>query len=118
MAALGEQPELVLRLELAEANRAVEGILKPHDGLVQEDRERVDERLVHPRVMEVEQLPELALQDRDAAEVLLRLPANWSHEPAPHQQVEEAGDEEDDGQDDDYEDEAGADPVPDVDDKS
>lgn len=111
MATLGEQSQLVLRLKLTEAHCTVEGVLEPDDGFVEEDREGVDEGLVDPCVVEVEELLELALKGGDVVRVL-RVPerTRWPHE-EPHQEVKEAGQEEDDGEDDDDQEDAWADSV-------
>ena len=90
VAALGEEPELVERLELAEADGAVKrplGGVGAGDGGVLEDGEGVDEGLVDAGVVEVEELLELALQRRDALGVIVVLA---------DEEVEEAKDEEDD----------------------
>lgn len=65
VAASGQQPELVLCFELAQTNGAIEGVLESDDGLVVEDGEGVDEGLVDPRVVEVEELLQLTLKGRD-----------------------------------------------------
>lgn len=94
MAALGEKPELVVTVKLAEANSAIEGILEAYDGFVEEHREGVDEGLVHPGIMEVEQLLELALEGRDIVHIL-RVPVGGSQEVS-NKEVEHSRDEEDD----------------------
>ena len=65
MAALWQKPQLVISLKLTEADGAIERVLEAYDGLVEENREGVDEGLVDSRVMEVEELLELALEGCD-----------------------------------------------------
>lgn len=90
MATLGEQSQLVLRLKLAQAHCTVEGILKPDDGFVEEDREGVDEGLVDPCVVEMKELLELALKGGDAVRVLRVSEGTWWPHEEPYQEVEEA----------------------------
>lgn len=94
VAAFWEKPELVIRLELAETDGAVEGVLYADDGLVQEEGQGVDEGLVDSGVMELEQLLELALQGGGAAGVFRD--SGGGLEQASSEEMEEAGDEEDD----------------------
>lgn len=61
MAALWEEPQLVVAGEFTEAYSAVEGVFQTGDGFVEEDGEGVDEGLIHPSVMEMEELLQLAL---------------------------------------------------------
>lgn len=105
MAAFREQPELVLRLELAQAHGAVKRVLNADDGLVEEEGKRVDESLVDAGVVEVEQLPQLALHGGGAG-YLFWVGGGWP-EQASGEEVEQAGDEEDDCDDDDDEEDAG-----------
>lgn len=104
VAAFGEQPELVLGVELAETYGTVEWVLEADDGVVVEDGEGVDEGLVDAGVVEVEELPELTLQGGDAVGVI-RVPGGGGGggtvQEQPHQQVEKAAHEEDDGDNDD-----------------
>ena len=65
MAALWQKPQLVIGLKLREAHSAIERVLEVYDGLVEENREGVDEGLVNSRVMEVEELLEVALKGCD-----------------------------------------------------
>lgn len=63
VAAGGEQPELILVGELAEADGAVEWLLGGADDLlVEEDWKGVDQGLVQAGVVEVEELLELPLE--------------------------------------------------------
>uniref|UniRef100_A0A0A9EMV1 Uncharacterized protein n=1 Tax=Arundo donax TaxID=35708 RepID=A0A0A9EMV1_ARUDO len=55
-----QQPEPVLPIKLAQAHRAVERLLVATDNFtVSEDRQRINERLVEPRVVQMEQLLQL-----------------------------------------------------------
>jgi len=115
VAALGEEAEAVVVRELAEAHRAVEGVLPAgaDHGAVQEHRQRIDEGLVDTGVMEVEQLLELSLERggvRVAPVRVAGIPRRRA-EQEPDEEVQQAGDEEDDGQDQDDEKDAGADPA-------
>lgn len=105
VAAFGEQSELVVGLEFAEANRAIKWVQFEADyGLVEEHREGVDEGLVDAGVVEVEELLELALEGRRAAAAtaagIFGLCSGLGVEEESEEEVEEAGEEEDDGEDD------------------
>ncbi|KAG6536984.1 hypothetical protein ZIOFF_002062 [Zingiber officinale] len=97
VATLGEKPELVVCLELAKADGAVERVLDAGDGLVLEDGEGVNEGLIDASVVEVEELLQLALEGRGMLR-FVRAPVAVPQE-VPHEEVKETGDEEDDGQD-------------------
>lgn len=100
MAAFGQKPQLVVGLELAEADRAVERVLDgADDGLVEEHGEGVDEGLVDAGVVEVEELLELSLQRRRVGvdNVFWVSDGGGGSEEIAKEEVEEAGDEEDDG---------------------
>ena len=104
VAALGQQPELVVGGELAQADSAVERVLAilaadADDVPVQEHRERVDEGLVDAGVVEVEQLLQLPLERRRALGVLPRPPLPVQPQQVPHQQVQQPAHEEHDRQD-------------------
>lgn len=108
VAADGEEAELVVGGELAEANGAVEGLLGADDLPVEEDGQRVDEGLVEARVVEVEQLLELPLEGLRARDVRPRLvPIGLAGrgsrgvllDEESHQEVEQTRDEEDHGED-------------------
>jgi hypothetical protein len=100
VAALGQQPELVVGLELAQAHGAVERVLAAaQHAVVEEHRQRVDEGLVHAGVVQVEELLQLALERRHALRVLPRRePAPPQPQQVPRQQVQQPAHEEDDRQ--------------------
>ena len=58
--AFGQQPETIVVTELRQANRTVGAVLQSPYASITEDRERVDERLLHARVVQVEQVLQLA----------------------------------------------------------
>ncbi|KAB8108702.1 hypothetical protein EE612_044588, partial [Oryza sativa] len=115
VAALGEEPEAVVVGELAEADRAVERVLPAgaDDGAVEENRQRVDEGLVHAGVVEVEQLLELPLEGGHVrvAAVGVAGVTRRRAEDEPDEQMQEPGDEENNSQDQDYQQDARADPA-------
>lgn len=63
VAAFGQQSELVVRLKFRQTNGAIERVLESDDGLVEKNREGVDEGLVDPRIMEVKKLLKLTLKN-------------------------------------------------------
>lgn len=107
MAALWQKPELVIRLKFAEANSTVKWILESNNGFVKENWQGVDEGLIDARIMEVEELLELALESRGILR-LFRLSYSGSEEES-DKEVKNSGDEEDDGQNHNYEKDARAD---------
>ncbi|RWW28252.1 hypothetical protein BHE74_00003246 [Ensete ventricosum] len=94
MAALWEQPELVISLKLTEAHSTIEWVLEVYDGFVEKDWESVDEGLVHPRIMEMEQLLQLSLQCCNIVQVFSLTVGR--PEKVSHKEAEEPSDEEDD----------------------
>lgn len=68
--ALRQQAQSILVAELGQADRAVGAVLQTADGAVAEDGERVDERLLHARVVQVEELLELAMEHAHQRTVL------------------------------------------------
>uniref|UniRef100_A0A8R7R0V1 Uncharacterized protein n=1 Tax=Triticum urartu TaxID=4572 RepID=A0A8R7R0V1_TRIUA len=110
VAAQRQQPQPVVAGELAQAHRAVERLLgarADHHLPVEEHRQRVDDGLVQPGVVQVEQLLQLPLQRRllpsppasassvHLAAPILRRPGARAGAPPqePDQQVQQAGDE-------------------------
>lgn len=69
VAADRQKPELVVGLELAEADGAVEGLLGAEDLPVEEERQRVDEGLVEAGIVEAEKLAQLSLERAGAGRV-------------------------------------------------
>ena len=94
MAVLWEQPELVISLKLTEADSTIEWVPEVYDGFVEKDWESVDEGLVHPCIMEMEQPLQLSLQCCNVVQVF-SLPAGRP-EKVSHKEVAEPSDEEDD----------------------
>lgn len=87
VAAFGEQSEVIFGLELAQTYGAIEGVLDADDGLVVENREGVDVRLVNTGVMEVEELLQLALEGGGVIVRLIWVSVVWS-EKKPDEEVE------------------------------
>jgi hypothetical protein len=91
------------------ADGAVQGVLlAAHHVAVQEHGKRVDEGLVHARVVQVEQLLQLPLERRHAVPVLARAPLPAQAEQVARQQVKQPTHEEEDRQDGQREDDARA----------
>lgn len=104
VAAFGEQPEVVFGLELTETHSAVERVLDSDDGFVIEHGERVDEGLIDAGVVQVEELLQLALKGSYVIFVHLVGASSssvWGPEQESDEEVEQAGDEENDCEDDD-----------------
>lgn len=112
MAALWEQPELVISLKLTEAHSTVKWVLEADDGFVGKDWEGVYEGLVDPCIMEMEQLLQLALE---CCRVLCGFwfPVDGSQEVS-HKEVEQPRDEEDDCKYDNYQENTRTDPILDI----
>lgn len=106
VAAFGEQPEVVFGLELTETHSAVERVLDSDDGFVIEHGERVDEGLIDAGVVQVEELLQLALKGSYVIFVHLVGASSsssvWGLEQESDEEVEQAGDEENDCEDDDH----------------
>ena len=97
VATFWQQPELVLRLKLTQTNGTVKGVLlESYDGLVEEHREGVNEGLVNPSIMEVEELLQLALESSDIVQ-FIRLSSLGSPQES-NQKVQQTRNEENNGQ--------------------
>lgn len=63
MAAHGEKSKLVIRLKLTQTHSTVKRVFQANDSFVEEDGESVYAGLVYTRIMQMEKLLELALED-------------------------------------------------------
>jgi hypothetical protein len=70
MAAFWQQSELVFRLKFTKTDSAVKWVLQSYNGFVIENREGVYEGLVHPSIMEVEELLQLSLKNSHTLQII------------------------------------------------
>jgi len=109
MPAHRQQPEPVLPIKFTQAHRTVERLFAATDNFtVREHRQRIDERLVEPRVVQMEQLLQLPVHCRVPRACPVRRRRRLPHggttavlllHQYPHKEVEQPGDEEDNRKD-------------------